>query len=369
VTPADGGARPEAAEREPLHRPRLGAAIVIGMAVAMTVAVAGIPREHSPLPAVARYALAIALPNWRLTEPVNEIVYGTRGFDTFGETFLLLAAVVSVIVITRSREPRRGYFGEETAAGRERSESDPAGPGDATEDAARRAERREQGDRPAVDQVAPRDRDQAALGAPAPETADAMTVVVRTAIRVVLPILAVAGLYLVAWGYAPGGGFPGGAVIMGVVLLVYAGFGRRRIGRAVRPALLEGIETAGAAAIIATGLLGLLLRGSFSANWLPLAAPQTILSGGIVQLFSASELAEVGTGLTIAVFALLAMRHDWTPDEPGGRAGHASGPAGQPSGPADEPGGHADERAGPAGDPRDAAGSARPGRPADRSRP
>jgi len=31
---------------------------------------------------------------------------------------------------------------------------------------------------------------------------------------------------------------------------------------AVRPALLEGIETAGAAAIIATGLLGLLLKAA-----------------------------------------------------------------------------------------------------------
>ena len=49
-----------------------------------------------PLPAVARYAMDVALPRWGLTEPVNEVVYGTRGFDTFGETFLLLAAVVSV---------------------------------------------------------------------------------------------------------------------------------------------------------------------------------------------------------------------------------------------------------------------------------
>ena len=48
-----------------------------------------------PCPAIARYALEIALPQWHITEPVNEVVYGTRGFDTFGETFLLLAAVVS----------------------------------------------------------------------------------------------------------------------------------------------------------------------------------------------------------------------------------------------------------------------------------
>jgi len=321
VRPADSGARPEAAEHEPLHRPWLGLLIIAGMAAAMTVAVAGIPREHAPLPAIARYALTIALPKWGLTEPVNEVVYGTRGFDTFGETFLLLAAVISVVLITRSKEPRRGYFGEEAAARRERSESDPAEPDDAAEGAARRAERAEQDERRSAGHAGPPTPDQTPLGSPAPETADAMTVVARTAIRVALPILAVAGLYLVAWGYSPGGGFPGGAVIMGVILLVYAGFGRQRIARVVRPRLLEAIEIAGAMAIIATELLGLPLRGSVSANWLPLAAPQTILSGGVVQLFSASELVEVGTGLTIAVFALLAMGHDWAPDEPPDPAG------------------------------------------------
>jgi multicomponent Na+:H+ antiporter subunit B len=308
--------RREATAREPLHRPWLGALLAAGVAVTLGVAMAGIPREHAPLPQIARYALLVALPRWGLTEPVNEVVYGTRGFDTFGETFLLLAAVVSVIVITRSKEPRRGYFGESTAGAREQAEDDPAQGFDASEQAARSAEGREAGDEPAGDR-APRTPDATPLGTPAPETAEAMTVVVRTAIRVVLPILAVAGLYLVAWGFSPGGGFPGGAVILGVLLLAYAGYGRRKISRVVRPALLETIELAGAAAIIGTELLGLLLKGSFSANWLPLAAPQTPLSGGIAQLFSVSELIEVGTGLAIAVFALLGMGHDWARD-PGG---------------------------------------------------
>jgi multicomponent Na+:H+ antiporter subunit B len=305
----------EAAEHEPEHRRWVGAVLAAGMAVALAAAMLRIPREHAALPAVARYALEVSLPRWGLTEPVNEIVYGTRGFDTFGETFILLAAVISVVLVTRSREARRGYFGESQAGEREQARADPAERADATERTARAAERREQGEPGPGDAAAPATPDATPLGTPAPETADAMTVVVRTAIRIALPVLAVAGLYLVAWGYSPGGGFPGGAVILGVLLLAYAGFGRRRISRVVRPGLLEVIELAGAAAIIATELLGLLLRGSFSANWLPLAAPQTILSGGIAQLFSASELIEVGTGLAIAVFALIGIGHDWSPDE------------------------------------------------------
>ena len=337
MSPAEGGRGPgELEAAEPTHRPWLGTVLVAGMAAALATALFAIPREHAPLPAIARYALEVALPQWKLTEPVNEVVYGTRGFDTFGETFLLLAAVISVVMITRSREGRRGYFGESAAGAREQEETDPAagagtsgdsgargsqedarekgGEDDAAEAMARSAEQREQSEDEPPDRP-PETPDAEALGTPAPETAEAMTVVTRTAIRIAAPVLAVAGLYLVAWGYSPGGGFPGGAVILGVILLAYAGFGRPRVSRVVRPALLENLEMAGAAAIIMTELLGLVLKGSFSANCLPLAAPQTILSGGVAQLFSASELIEVGTGLTIAVFALLGMGHDWAPDK------------------------------------------------------
>ena len=308
---------------EPHHRPAIGAVLVAGMAVALGAAFLGVPREHAPLSAVARYAMVVALPDWKLTEPVNEVVYGTRGFDTFGETFLLLAAVISVVLLTRSREPRSGYFGEDSAGLREQSEIDPSEPANRAESEARVAEKAEsdddgdQGTAP-LGPARPRTPDHTPLGTPAPERAEAMSVVVRTAVRVAIPILAVTGLYLVAWGFSPGGGFPGGAVMLGVILLVYAGFGRRRISAVVRPGLLETLELAGAGLIILTELLGLVLKGSFSANWLPLAQPGTIRSGGVAQLFSAAELVEVGTGLTIVVFALLGMTHDWSPDEPPG---------------------------------------------------
>jgi multicomponent Na+:H+ antiporter subunit B len=311
---AHGANRPAAVHREPKHRPWLGLTLVCGLGATLVVALLGLPREDGPLPGVARYAMGIALPLWRLSEPVNEIVYGTRGFDTFGETFLLLAAVVSVVVLTRTREPRSGYLGEHEAGEREQREVDPDESPTERERRSRRAEQREEGYH--ADQ-GPATPDEQPLGAPAPEVAQAMTAVVRGAVRVVLPVLAVAGLYLVAWGYSPGGGFPGGAVALGVVLLVYVAFGYGRVRGLVRQRVLETVELAGAGLIIVTELLGLLLRGSFTANWLPLTAPETIRSGGVVQLFSFGELIEVGTGLTIVVFALLGMRHDWAPDRDG----------------------------------------------------
>ena len=170
----------EATEREPRHRPWLGAVLAGGVAVAWA-ALVGIPREHAPLPPVARYALTVALPRWRITEPVNEVVYGTRGFDTFGETFLLLAAVVSVVLLTRSREPRRGYFGEDAAGRAGAGEIDPAR---APTPPRRRARRPNAGSRRRGPGGTPATPDTEPLGTPAPETAEAMTVVVRTAIRI-----------------------------------------------------------------------------------------------------------------------------------------------------------------------------------------
>ncbi len=300
-------------EIEPRHRPRLALGLTAALAAGLAVGLLGLPREHAPLPAVARYALTTALPTWHITEPVNEVVYGTRGFDTFGETFLLLAAVVSVLVLSRRREPRHGVGGEEEAARGEQRELDPAGSRpDRWEQLARRAEGAEEGagaERPETPDAGP-------LGAPGPDPAEAMTVVVRTATRILAPVLAIAGLYLAAWGYSPGGGFPAGVVIVGVVLLVYAGVGYRRVEPIVRQSRVEVAELVGALAIVAIEVLGLVLNGSVSANFLPLARdPQTILSGGVLQAFSGSELVEVATSLTLVIFALLTMRHDWAPDE------------------------------------------------------
>jgi multicomponent Na+:H+ antiporter subunit B len=142
-----------------------------------------------------------------------------------------------------------------------------------------------------------------------------MSVVVRVAARPAAVLLAVAGVYLAAWGYTPGGGFPAGAALSGIAVLFYAALGHRAVSRVIRPSVLEPVEMVGAAAIVAVGLLGLLLQGSMFANWLPLAPQQTIRAGGTQQLYSAAELIEVATGLTIAIFALLGMGHSWTPDE------------------------------------------------------
>jgi multicomponent Na+:H+ antiporter subunit B len=295
--------------KERNHRPAVGWVCTLATAAVLAVVVFSLPRGTGPLPAIARYAMQVALPRWGTTEPVSEIVYGTRGFDTFGETFLLLAAVVGVAIVARSREARRGFIGEEVAGRREEAAVDkPDGPPSRDERVAERAEEQERGDE---SETAPDTPDRTPIGAPGPETAEAMTVVVRASVRFAAPILTIAGLYLVAVGYSPGGGFPAGAAMLGVALLAYVSLGYRRVEPVLRPDVVEPIELAGALAIAGLGLAGLLLAGSFLANILPQAAPETILSGGTMQAFSVVEFVEVATGLIIAVFGLLGMRDEW----------------------------------------------------------
>lgn len=297
----------------PLTRRRVvAAALVVGTGACLAVAFLDLPREGADLPAIARDAMIQAFPEWHHTEVVSTLVYGTRGFDTFGETFLLLAAVVGVIVVCRGRERRRVFVQEERLGRREQAEARRAEGNRGRHRAqAEHAEDVEQG-------RAGEAEGERGIGARAPVSEPAMTVVVRTGARIVLPLLAVAGFFLLFSPWAPGGGFPAGAVLSGVVLLTYAAFGYRAVRSVVRPALLEAVEMSGAAAIVALGVLGLVLEGSFFANWLPLGTPETIHAGGILQAFSASEVLEVGTGLLIVVFSLLAMEREWTEQDEAG---------------------------------------------------
>lgn len=298
-----------------LHRPVLATGLVAAVAGALVLGLTGLPTEGAQLPAIARHAMQIALPKWGQQEVVSEIVYGSRGFDTFGETFLLLAAVISVVVLSRGREARAEYVGEATAGRREQAEIDPEDSADRTETEARSAERREAASDSTGQQPPAADPDTAGLGSRAPDWAEGMTVVVRGAARTAAVFLFVAGIYLAAWGFTPGGGFPGGVVLTGVAILLYGALGHRRINRLIRPKLLEPLELAGAVGIIAIGVLGLVRHGSMFANFLPLAQPGTILAGGSEQLYSGAELVEVATGLIIAIFGLLGLGHDWASED------------------------------------------------------
>jgi len=211
------------------------------------VAVTGLePFGHYPGP--YGDVLARVVPGERHTgQLVAATVFDYRGFDTLGEEMILFAAACGCAALLRVLR-------------REHEEEDaPARP---------------------VPSFAAR-----AMGA-----------------ALVGPVL-VLGAYVIAHGHlTPGGGFSGGVVVAGALLLAYAAGQGVRLRRVRSIVLLEGVEALGAAGFLALALAGLIAAGSLLKNFLALGTSGMLLSAGTVPVGNVAVGLEVA-GAVALVFA------------------------------------------------------------------
>jgi multicomponent Na+:H+ antiporter subunit B len=108
------------------------------------------------------------------------------------------------------------------------------------------------------------------------------------------PII-VLGAYVVAHGHlTPGGGFSGGIVVGGALLLAYAGGQGLRLRRVGSITVLEGAEALGAAGFLALALAGLIAAGTLLKNFLALGTSGMLLSAGTI------PVGNVAVGLEVA---------------------------------------------------------------------
>lgn len=227
----------------------LGLAALGGLAVMLTAAVTGLPDFGHPRGPYAVLAPEIMLHERHVTNTVTGVTFDLRGFDTLGEELILFAAALGAAVILRAqrgeRERRRAAEGEEAR-------------GPSTPDALR------------------------ALGA-----------------VLVGPVLLL-GLYIVVHGaLTPGGGFQGGVILAGALLLVYAA-GQTAAVQRVRPVtLVEVADAAGAGAYMLIAVGGLLFGSAVMANFLPLGMTGSLLSGGVIPVLSVAVGIEVTAAMTL----------------------------------------------------------------------
>jgi multicomponent Na+:H+ antiporter subunit B len=185
----------------------------------------------------------IAVPQRHTTNVVAAVVFDYRGFDTMGEEFILFAAVTGVVLLLRSR-------GETEQD--ERSE-----PEEAVED---------------------------------PVTSDVLRVVGIVMVGVALLI----GIWLIAFGFVtPGGGFQGGVLIAGAVLLVYVATSYRAWRRVARERVLDPLEGAGVGGYVILGLAALIAGTPFLHNMLGPGESGTLLSGGTLPFLNLATAIEV----------------------------------------------------------------------------
>jgi multicomponent Na+:H+ antiporter subunit B len=137
------------------------------------------------------------------------------------------------------------------------------------------------------------------------ESSPEMTVMVRTIIRSLLPIVLIFGAYILTYGHlTPGGGFQGGMILVGAVMSFYLAYGYD-IVRRFRDEELDLAEHIGALLYLIVGLLGLLVGAEFLSNIWRGGEPGTLLSGGIVPVLNFVVGFKVAAGTLIVLLILL----------------------------------------------------------------
>jgi multicomponent Na+:H+ antiporter subunit B len=215
-------------------------------AVLFFLAARGLPSFGSDFHPYGDRAVTVATGQRASANVVSSVNFDQRAVDTLGEEFILFGSVIGTLVLLRP-------------APEERKISQPTG-----------------------ERVLP---------------------AIRLAGYLLLPISVLVGLYVIAHGQlSPGGGFQGGVVLATGWHLLYVAGRYAALRRSAPPAVLEVIESLGAAAFAAVGLAGLVLGGAFLANVLPTGSFGELLSGGTVPVLNAA----VGVAVTAAVVLLLA---------------------------------------------------------------
>jgi multicomponent Na+:H+ antiporter subunit B len=225
------------------------ALIALGaLGAALVAAVADLePFGHYPGP----YGDVIAkvVPGERHTgQLVAALTFDYRGFDTLGEELILFTAASGCVALLRVRR-------------REREAGAPTRP---------------------VPSLAAR-----ALGG-----------------ALVGPVLVLSAYVIIHGHLTPGGGFSGGVIGAGALLLAYTAGQSVRLQRVGSIALLEVTEAIGAAGFVLVALGGLIAVGATLQNFLPLGTSGMLLSAGTIPVGNVAVGIEVaGAGaLIIAEF-------------------------------------------------------------------
>ncbi|MGZ3457471.1 MAG: MnhB domain-containing protein [Archangium sp.] len=228
----------------------------LGFGLFLLAGLRGLPPMERAHSAYGDAITATTVPLRQTTNAVAAVTFDYRGFDTLGEEFIFFSSVMGVTLLLR--ETRE----EEDEALREGLREGPEPPG----------------------------------------TTDAMRV---WTLWQVAPGL-VLGVYVVAHGHlTPGGGFQGGVVLAGAVVLFFLA-GAALHERWVNPmALLEGAEGLGVGGFVCVGLLGLLAGQCFMQNVLPYGAQGQLLSAGHVPVTNVLVGLAVCAGIILILVEML----------------------------------------------------------------
>lgn len=131
-----------------------------------------------------------------------------------------------------------------------------------------------------------------------------MSRIVRDVSRLIFPLFAMFGFYLVVHGHlTPGGGFQGGAVVASSIAMVMVAYGIYGL----KEKLLSISELAGLFSFLILVYFGSHFAHSLLEEWLKLPLgpnPGYLISAGVIPLMSVAVGLEVACGITIILIVM-----------------------------------------------------------------
>ena len=231
----------------------LAAALVVG--AGLVWGFAGLPRSGHYHGVYGLTMQHVALPQRHATNLVSALTFDYRGFDTLGEEFILFVSATGCAVVLRTQRDEHSV-----------------------QQATERAEARSE-------EVASPLR---ALGA-----------------ALVAPVLVLGGYIVVHGQVTPGGGFQGGVILAGALVLVFVAGQLLALRRARPMGIVELGEAIGAAGFALVAVGGLIFGSAALYNFLPLGTSGDLRSAGTIPVLNVSVGLEVAGAFTLVVSEFL----------------------------------------------------------------
>jgi multicomponent Na+:H+ antiporter subunit B len=133
-----------------------------------------------------------------------------------------------------------------------------------------------------------------------------MSLIVKNMTRLVAGFIAIFGIYIVLYGHvSPGGGFAGGVILAGALVLVVLAFGEEFSRKVFPHSVAQVSDALGATGFLLVALFGYMVGGFFM-NFLPRGEPGSLFSAGTIPISNLAIGIKVGAGL-FGVFLALAL--------------------------------------------------------------
>lgn len=225
------------------------------LAALVVWALVGLPGFGDRDSAYAQQTIKASVHQRHTANTVNGITYDIRGLDTLGEEFMLFVSAIGAAVLLRAQRKQQR-----------------------SEEAADQADRRR------------------------PQTSSSL----RALGAVLVGPALVLGLYIVAHGHvSPGGGFQGGVILAGALLLVYAAGQVLALKRVSPTALVEVGDAVGAGAFALMAVAGLATGAAALTNMLAPGELYQLMSSGTIALISGLVGIEVASAVTLVLTEFL----------------------------------------------------------------